>query len=113
MHAFAFGAKCGAFGARGLARSFQSAASRPSSRSIEARATRPAPLAALVRKRRRLRCRLARQGCMVEIPRSGLVSGWCGQLLPNPGAEGTNHAQVIERLGWLYEGDETRNGDAR
>src|SRR5688572_15055414 len=52
MHALAFGAKWGAFGPNGLAGT--SAASKPCSRNIEASASRPNPLAADVRKSRRV-----------------------------------------------------------
>src|SRR5688572_20746559 len=53
MHRLAFGAKCGAFGAKGLA-GWPSAASNPFSRNIDASATKPSPLAVDVRKSRRV-----------------------------------------------------------
>src|SRR5262245_11660161 len=51
MHALAFGTKCGSRAARGLE---AGAASSPSSRSRDARAARPMPLAEVARKLRRL-----------------------------------------------------------
>src|SRR5262249_33839910 len=64
MHALAFGAKCGALTASGLADA-AGAASRPSSRSSEARAARPIPLAEVARKLRRQRRACSSAGLMV------------------------------------------------
>jgi len=60
MHDFAFGAKCGGFGASGFVSAWAPAACSglrtPSSLSIEPSAIIPSPLAELVRKSRRLCC---------------------------------------------------------
>src|SRR4051794_12180225 len=86
MQFFAFGAKCGGFGASGLRTSGWAATSRPSSRSSDATASRPMPLALVARKLRRDWSRDWCRGCM--------ASTRCA-LLPDPIAKRADGAEVI------------------
>src|SRR5262245_34358736 len=83
MHALALGAKCGARAASGFVPGEPGAlapgveASRPSSRSSDARAARPMPLAEVARKLRRQRRACSSKGLMVgnlSEPGAGVVS---------------------------------------
>src|SRR5262245_30815783 len=110
MQARAFGAKWGGRGASGLAAPAGpgSAASRPSSRSKDARATRPTPLAAEVRKSRRDWWIASWIGCMARsvgrlFPRDELVEV---QDRPRQRHPGTG-------LGPLYAGGLPRPGQLR
>src|SRR5215831_10546782 len=100
MHAFAFGAKWDAFGASGLA---SSAASRPSSRKSDAKASVPMPLAEVARKLRRDCLIVSWNGCMAT---SSLSRHIFVQVHERPRQRHPGGGLGRIRRAWLHLADE-------